>query len=136
MRRVPVGGVADDEAGLAHGSVSDQDAVHLALRREARAAALRAQVGGRSFKRRAGTGGPSAPRIGPDTRRGFCCPTSRGSTAPLTGRDTGSRGLAPLFCVSRRGISAERGLRHVAAAVRSARWRSRRVSPLIGILPS
>lgn len=46
MRRVPVGGVADDEAGLAHGSVSDQDAVHLALRREARAAALRAQVGG------------------------------------------------------------------------------------------
>lgn len=33
--RVSIGGVADDQTGLAHGSVSDQDAVHLALRRRA-----------------------------------------------------------------------------------------------------
>lgn len=41
--RVSVGGVADDEAGLAHGSVSNQDAVHLALRCGAGPPALHAQ---------------------------------------------------------------------------------------------
>lgn len=41
--RVSVGGVADDEAGLAHRSVSNQDAVHPALRRGAGPPPLHAQ---------------------------------------------------------------------------------------------
>lgn len=40
---VSVGGVADNEAGLAHRAVSNQDAVHLALRCGAGAPALHAQ---------------------------------------------------------------------------------------------